>query len=645
MPRHEHLIHAALADRYPSQWISVHCDTVAVEIGLGPRTIRDELIRWVGCGMSGANGAYGPCRWSDGTTAYDFWRAIDARLKRGGTVWAISERAVATMALLGVWQQLETGELYGPTGKDVADSAFAGDSVPGVRGRGQSGDGTGSDDDGGLLRRLRHVEPSGAGSVRGVHRDRRARTGGAAVLSDPPTVLDLRRAGLPGTVRWVDPANYGLAPLPPGSLARVRSERCAEFVRRASAVCVTERLGSWCATVASQSDTAWRRSHQTHLVLADACPHRASLIEDAYYGGRCEAYRLGTVAGPVYHSDVAALYPSLYAMAALPVCPVAPVRSGLDGFPAAPERVGSIAAEVALRTDMPDYPYRSARLGVTIWPVGRFRTTLAGPELRDAFERGRIVKVNRWQEYKMGPALAAFGQHMLALRATFGNDQLLGAWLKMLANCIVGKLGQKDRGWEDAPFHNIHAEWGTWDVRMGEHQWQRWRSIAGRTQRERKGSWSYGAVPAIAAWITSLGRMRLLGLLRTVGARELHYCDTDSVFCTEDGQSSLAKHGEIGAGRAGKLAVKGVYDRVVIHGIKTYECDGALTAGGKPRGGEALGSHGERVVVREGLGGALSRLAAPDSRSHTILWTPSAAYRHGVVSATGAVSPHVLDEE
>jgi hypothetical protein len=110
----------------------------------------------------------------------------------------------------------------------------------------------------------------------------------------------------------------------------------------------------------------------------------------------------------------------------------------------------------------------------------------------------------------------------------------------------------------------------------------RWRALAWRCYREHIGGYTPDACPAIAAWISSHGRLRLLEAIRCAGWSQVLYCDTDSVMVTEGGARRLEEGGLIREGEWGALYLKTVCADLELYGPKHYrEGERVVCAGGR----------------------------------------------------------------
>lgn len=598
MSRRQHILGAARSDSVPAQVVVLETDAIETGTGQPVSAVSEALGAWHAIAFSGAKGVYGVNIHLSGTEAGPFWAGLLPRLKKGGLLWVFGSGICRTLTLVGLWENLENGRLS--------------------------------------LSRTEHraeIPKLTRGS---------AQRNALAILEDPPTILDCRAPGLSGTLRFVDVANYGLTSVDGWEDAAQRVERCAAFVRQMLSAIQTYQLGSLQCTAGSQSMVAWKRSSMTHTVLVHDNPAATGIEDAAYYGGRCEAFRLGALPDRVWHLDVSAMYPYCYGANDVPVCLLGTSNDiGVSDIEQLSEEYGVIA-DVLIKTDTADCPYRDEQNRITIWPVGCFRSAIAGPELSDALGRGRVAGVYRAAWYQLKPALQAYSDKMRNMRRGLELERDAKAWAKALAVCVVGKLGQRSRSWVDGASTNVHGPWAQWWQQGVGEPAARWRSIAGHQQREVISGFGFDAVPSVAAWITSLARVRLLSIIRAAGWHNVYYCDTDSVMVNEAGRDNLERHGWLREAEWGFLRVKRYSDRVSIRGIKSYVEDGEETQAGRSMQAPRIRGCPGETWVRPHILSSLRTGSAPVARRHRTTFGDVGRYRHGVRNADGTVSPFWL---
>lgn len=455
------------------------------------------------------------------------------------------------------------------------------------------------------------------------------------LLSDPPTALALTRPGCPESVLLLDSRNYGVEV---GSSTADR-EALGVFARSMVAALGAAGLGTLQLTTGSQALYGYSKSYMETRPYTHMHADALRLERSALHGGRAECYRLGRVDGPIYCLDFAGFYASIMAELSVPVR-LLHYGAKWDGQA---ERLAlegrGMLAHVRVRTEFPSYP--GVRHGLTIYPVGEWWTTLAGPDLLAAANAGEVVEYGEWAAYDCEPALKCYALAMTRLRdgASSRENKLLKRWAKGLAVTLVGKWAQTERQWEDRPNVKMPGRWGHWPYRGKSGHWTRWRSVAGLAQVEVQGGETPTSCPAIAAWIYSEGRRRLWDAQLMAGRDEVIYSNTDSLFVTGTGYMRLLRYGMVGSGEPGRLRLQEVLPWIEILGISHYRtpgrtvCAGWIGSGSPTDGGRAPDWYAETA------GAAFAERRAPGPFERKGPKERIAPYLHGVRGPDGRVEP------
>jgi hypothetical protein len=445
--------------------------------------------------------------------------------------------------------------------------------------------------------------------------------------------------------------------------------RDAEILERAvGSVCdfvEHHDLGVMRPTSAGQSMQSYRhRWLWPGLCIPDDAHHK-DWERASYYGGRCELYYRGyvrpwtlsssasgksamidgslAIAGPVTALDVTGLYCSVLRDQLLPSrvldrCSTCSPRDLLRAM----TRYGAIA-EVTL--DSHDTPYPVRHGGRTLYAVGRFATTLAGEELRHALECVHVVSIVQATTYQLDPIARNYAEYWAEQREQYraASDAIYCQLAKSMPNSWAGKWGQQSSRWEDYPDVPAPRPWYRWAGKtIGAEAIDRYQSIAGATQRETRRESAPKSWPAIAAYITCLGRVRMDALRAAAGPRNTLYQCVDTLHCTSAGVLGLERAGEIVPGELGRLRETHTYQSVDYIGINLLRVDGAWHAAGLGRLHRELPNGDCDVTTFERLGSLLCR--EPDgsvSVTHRS-WRPDYRYEHSVVREDGWCEPHRL---
>lgn len=154
---------------------------------------------------------------------------------------------------------------------------------------------------------------------------------------------------------------------------------------------------------------------------------------------------------------------------------------------------------------------------------------------------------------------------------------------KALAVALIGKLHAYDEQWEELlPDYNdpICGSFFAADEkgRLVEHQ-----ACAGLVSRRRRNGLAATAMPAIAAWIWSMGRVWLLDRMLVAGMDQVIYADTDGLVVTERGYERLGAAGMIRQGEWGQLRLLAGPVEVEVLGPKMLRIGDELIAAGQPK--------------------------------------------------------------
>jgi hypothetical protein len=466
---------------------------------------------------------------------------------------------------------------------------------------------------------------------------------GTLISGGPPDIFIGTIAEPRRRITWVDLRNYFLADHTniPDGIERLKwiGQRLHELRHTATAY----DLGALKCTASSWAFSTFRRSHLTTGLYCHARPEVMALEAAALHGGRCEAFWIGQVNAPVYHLDFQSMYGALASLADVPV--------RLRSFHVDPDqdRVCEFIyqrralAEVEISTNFPIFPVRHD--GLVIYPVGTFETTLAGPELREAYNLGYVNRINRLAVYDCEPALKSVYEMLLALRreGKEADGSILSPLAKGMMVGLLGKLGQKRKFWESAPEVWTDLMYGEW---LGSDQNQnpcRYRAIAGSVQREITGGFAADSVPAITAWIMAWARLRLWQAMNFAGRENVFYVDTDSLFTNQAGMESLMRHYWIRPGRDGFLQCKGGPATFEVRGIKYYVFDGVVTCAGCPQSASVQCSNGTHYFYSTSPDAQIRDRKRPFVETTLHAYGRGGLYQHGIVDSQGNVKPFTLE--
>lgn len=371
----------------------------------------------------------------------------------------------------------------------------------------------------------------------------------------------------------------------------------------------TRELGRWTVTGAGQGWQHYRSTLAPRQVVIDHDTDITALERQAVYGGRRDVFRLGQLpAGRYAEVDFIGAYPAIAAAFPLPAKVAGPVNDAHRKLAMHGRVPGGMLAEVTIDTDAPRWPVRCN--GRVFYPVGRFRTTLAAPDIQAAASAHALAAVHDGLMWTMTPHLRAWARQVLGW-LTAPDDEIppvVKTWAKLASRAVIGKFAQP--GWRTEPFVGPPSdgwvieqasdyETGTRQVITGVNgqYWLSWADQRGEHER-----------PAVLAFVESHVRARLGAIIAGRFGRGILQCDTDGVMVSHEVLSAVAAtvydryvHGrQVTPGIAEVIEEwnaaawplvmreKTQFRRAVVHGPQHVVLDGKPRFAGVPKGAWAI---------------------------------------------------------
>jgi hypothetical protein len=443
--------------------------------------------------------------------------------------------------------------------------------------------------------------------------------------------------------------------------------RCADDVRLTARAILelmawwdAEELGRWTITGPACGWNAMRHKLSSGLVTVD--PDAAGIASDraAIRGGRRDVTRIGEFAdGPYVQLDFHQAYATIAAQLPLPSkrCVAfagLPVEHRYLDHP----RLGVIA-EVTVETEIPRYPMKAH--GVTFYPVGTFKTTLAGPEIRWARSNGDLREVHHGFIHKLNLGLARWARWILDTSA--GGDGTVPGVARIAAKAwgrsVIGKFAARSSDFElMGPSHGSGWRWEPgYDharlCRMSTVEFcqQRW-----RISHDLEGDNSY---PGVLAWVESECRWRLSAALERLPEGTWLQADTDGVIvdvgALRQAWGPIAWDG-MGYGdpmgyAAGicrilnrgleplVLRPKGMFDQITVIGPQHLRLDDETRMSGIRKDATSDGSGGLVARVWPGLAWQMENGSTTGYSRPLRTWTVPAVTAHRWITADGDALP------
>lgn len=291
------------------------------------------------------------------------------------------------------------------------------------------------------------------------------------------------------------------------------------------------QLGRWSVTGGASGWNVMRHIPSPRKILIDPDPDKVAADRLAIYGGRRGCWRTGDLpAGRYSELDLERAYTAVCAELPLPC----ERMTAFDSLPVSHPWVTSdrhgILAKVLIDTDTPRWP---CRIDNRVWyPVGRFWTVLAGPDIAEAARLGCLVEIGAGQMHKLGGALRPWAQWCLDTQREDNASvpDVAKITLKHWGRTSVGKWAQRGftrvelgpsptDGWDCMEGWNHSAGCRAAIVDFGGTRWQV--TASGDCDN---------AYPAILAWVEAYVRVALGRAIDVIGDDAMICCDTDGMI-------------------------------------------------------------------------------------------------------------------
>jgi DNA polymerase type B, organellar and viral len=468
---------------------------------------------------------------------------------------------------------------------------------------------------------------------------------GVFVAENPPTIIDItHHQG--HKFRIVDLCNYGM------ELADFEDEldtsdldKSVQAIQDYCELLAATNMGGLKTTAASQAWACYRTNHYDDKIVAHDNHEVRKHERRAYAGGRCEVFRLGKIPDRCYYLDVKGMYNAIALNGYFPSRMYDYQCSVTGGIELTWPHLGSTIADVEIDTPIPIYPCKLD--GITVYPVGRFRAVLAGPELMLACSNSHVRKCFFASKYEMKPLFTRFASwyfDTLNRLESLGLSHLKPA-LKLACNSMYGKIGSRGKSWKTVSNPDYRPRWARWHGSVpGTRELTQWQSIDGVVQWLDCDGEPPVSCPAIPAFMNSYGRCQLLNIMYAIGFENVHYVDTDGLIVNEEGYHSAVNSGMVAINVPGMLTIRGSSTDTEIFALKHYRFDGKITCAGIPVDRVFDRIDETMILSHEQFGYALWHRNPFYPKYVEEIKKHAAHYRHGVRNNDGSVAALLFAE-
>lgn len=276
--------------------------------------------------------------------------------------------------------------------------------------------------------------------------------------------------------------------------------------------------GNWSITGPATGWSSYRHRRPAPKVLVDPDPEARELEARAISGGRRQANHIGRLPTGLYADlDLATAHLTVMAECRLPF---RRVRS-FDSLPLDDGHLRAVAldilAECEVETRVPRYPWNSGA-GI-FYPVGRFSTVLAGPELRDAARRGELRRIGHGYVYGMAPHMADWARWCASLLAIETPD--IPPAVRLMAKHWTRSVPGKWAGHASEVVERVPDPRPGWHLEHGFLSDGRrpasFLLVGGERWTVVSDQWADDAFPAVLAWVQSYTRVAMGRIMDALG--------------------------------------------------------------------------------------------------------------------------------
>lgn len=550
---HGHYIGKNHANRRPSAFVFVDVETKQTQIGGSKPYVKHELELGVACAVTWKKGRKQQEEWYEFEHSAHFWGWLGQWQTKRGVLWVVAHNAMFDMTVLGLWKHIESGYYAtGRAGKPYADP--------------DTGEQRVSADWHGML----------------------------AIEGSP---FHVECEGPRGRVNFTDLQNYYQCSLKEvgvtvgitkgdwndskGSVPEL-SKYCRNDVEILKTAYLSllerwerEKNGNWQFSAAGLAYSHFRHVHMADKIAVHNHANGMELEWDSLFGGEVRCWFRGKVNRRLVHFDVNSLYPSVMRYEVYPTALVDVTYNPSIEYASSLISRYAAVADVDISTQEDSYPKRIG--GKMAFPVGTFRTTLAGPELLAAIDGKHVTHFHAVALYTYADIFKSYVQLWWANKqiAKDKGDVAAEKFSKLMLNSLPAKFAQRTPVWENDERVDVVRPWKSFpwrDPKTGAMYPARSVGWQGQLMRHRRPT--EHAFPAIYSYVTSYARERMRFMRSFVPSGELYYQDTDSLIvskeCVDSGELPEAFIGD----ELGQLRVVGEYEWAEFRGPKNYSIPG-----------------------------------------------------------------------
>jgi hypothetical protein len=400
--------------------------------------------------------------------------------------------------------------------------------------------------------------------------------------------------------------------------------------------------GAWKPTLASQALAILKQLYLTAPIKTSQGANQKLLERKAYYGGRTEANYIGFFQGKVWNLDINSAYPSVMRDNKFPVEFIKECRNPTTAQIRDIDDKCCVFAEVTIDSDKAFYPRREGEY--LIFPVGEFRTWLCEPELRLALEYRHIRKIHRLFVYKARPLFTDYVNALYRKRreAISNGNTALSLSYKLLLNGLYGKFGERKSEWTPKRVSDRLEDGVEYVGDLDTKEMKKTIHYGGLQYEYTKAEGAAHSFPLISAFATSYLRVKLVRAMERVGRHNWIYCDTDSLYVTDEGRrlmSDMIDNEKIGRWKVEKIGIN-----MDIRGLKDYVFAGEDKVKGIPHDAEKLDDNTYKMLRWQSMHKTICENLHGSVTIEPMVKHLDRVYHKGIPTPSGWVDPIVIIE-
>lgn len=332
-------------------------------------------------------------------------------------------------------------------------------------------------------------------------------------------------------------------------------------------------LGNFKTTQPAQAFNAFKHRFMIEqTIFCDNNELALDISRQSYFGGRTEAFWLGTKKSKFYVLDINSMYPYVMKNNLFPIKLWTVRKLGIEK-----DEVFEyfkdyfVVASVVINTDKNCIPFRDNK-GRLIFPTGKFSAIIPQPEL-ELLNYNEILKFNSIAVYEKDAIFSEYIEYFYGLKNKYKNEKnpVYYDLSKKFLNTLYGKFGQRGSVYTEIG-KTDYPTFKTETILDGDtNKIRKIRYVGNLIQELDDSVESQESMPAIASAVTSYARVVLYDLIQKAGKKHCYYSDTDGLIVDEIGLKNLKD--EIDEDKLGKLKLEQTVETLEIRGLKDYKKD------------------------------------------------------------------------